>query len=82
MVIEVDGRVEKIAESANHEVTAAIAVSDTMRTVASSARESSLGAEQAVAASGQLLGNAKTLQAMVEQFQLVALPEDWATKGS
>jgi methyl-accepting chemotaxis protein len=78
MVIQVDGQVEQIAKSANHEVTAATAVNDTMRTVASSARESSLGAEQAVAASAQLLGNAKTLQSMVEQFHLVALPEDWA----
>jgi methyl-accepting chemotaxis protein len=78
MVVEVDSRVERIAEAANHEVGAATAVSNTMRTVASSARESSGGAEQAVAASEQLLGTAKMLEAMVEQFHLVALPQDRA----
>jgi methyl-accepting chemotaxis protein len=78
MVVEVDGRVEQIAEAANHEVEAANAVSSTMRSVASSALESSGGAEQAVAASKQLLGTAKMLEAMVEQFHLVDLPQDRA----
>jgi len=78
MVIEVDGRVEKIAEAANHEVAAAAAVSDTMRSVASSARESSGGAEQVVAASEQLLGTATMLEAMVDQFHLVDLAQDRA----
>ncbi len=76
MVVEVDGRVEQIAQAANHESHAANAVSDTMRQVATSARESSRGAEQVVAATGDLLSTAKTLQGMVEQFQLTDLPQD------
>ena len=76
MVVEVDGRVAKIAQAADHEVAAATGVSETMRSVALSAQESSSGAEQAVAASEQLLGTARMLESMVEQFHLVALAQD------
>jgi len=76
MVVGVHGRVAQIAQAADHEVAAATAVSETMRSVAVSARESSSGAEQAVAASEQLLGTAKMLEAMVEEFHLVAMPQD------
>jgi methyl-accepting chemotaxis protein len=78
MVVEVDGRVEKISEAADHEASAATAVSDTMYQVASSARESASGAERVVAASGELLGTARSLEGMVEQFQLIDLPQDYA----
>lgn len=78
MVIEVDGRVDQIAQAADHEAVAATAVRDTMHQVATSARESASGAERVVAASGELLGTAKTLEGMVEQFHLVALPQDYA----
>ena len=78
MVIEVDGRVDQIAQAADHEAVAATAVRDTMHQVATSARESASGAERVVAASGELLGTAKTLEGMVEQFHPVALPQDYA----
>ncbi|MGA2887949.1 MAG: methyl-accepting chemotaxis protein [Terracidiphilus sp.] len=78
MVIEVDGRVEKIAQAANHEAAAATAVSDTMHRVATNAKESARGAEQVVAAAGELLGTARTLEGMVEQFHLTDLPQDYA----
>ncbi|MGD0940364.1 MAG: methyl-accepting chemotaxis protein [Terracidiphilus sp.] len=78
MVIEVDGRVEKIAQAANHEADAATAANDTMRQVALNAKESSKGAEQVVAATGELLGTAKTLEGMVEGFHLTDLPQDHA----
>jgi methyl-accepting chemotaxis protein len=79
MVVEVDGRVDQIAQAANHEAEAATAVSDTIQHVATSARESANGAEQVVAATGELLGTAKTLEGMVEQFHLIALPEDYSS---
>lgn len=78
MVIEVDGRVEKIAQAANHEAAAATAVSSTMHQVATSAKESASGAEQVVAAAGELLNTAKSLEGMVEQFHLTELPQDYA----
>jgi len=79
LVVEVDGRVEQIADAANHEVVAANTVSDTIRTFALSAHENSGGAEQAVAASEQLLDTAQMLESMVEQFHLTALPQDQAS---
>jgi methyl-accepting chemotaxis protein len=48
MVIEVDGRVDQIAQAANHETDAANSVSETIHQVATSAKESSRGAEQVV----------------------------------
>ena len=77
MAIEVDAQVEQIAESANHESAAAITVSDTMRRVAASAKESATGAEQVVAATGELLSTAKSLEGMVQQFNLKELPQDF-----
>jgi methyl-accepting chemotaxis protein len=78
MVIEVDGRVDQIAQAANHETDAANSVSETIHQVATSAKESSRGAEQVVAATTELLGTAKTLEGMVEQFHLTDLPQDYA----
>jgi methyl-accepting chemotaxis protein len=78
MVIEVDGRVEQIAQSANHEADAATAANDTMHRVAMSAKESSKGAERIVAATGELLGTARTLEGVVEGFHLTDLPQDHA----
>lgn len=79
MVIEVDARVEKIAQAANQETDAATAANDTMHRVAASAKESARGAKQVVAATGELLGTARTLESMVEQFHLTDLPSDYAT---
>jgi methyl-accepting chemotaxis protein len=78
MVIEVDGRLDQIAQAANHETDAANSVSETIHQVATSAKESSRGAEQVVAATTELLGTAKTLEGMVEQFHLTDLPQDYA----
>jgi methyl-accepting chemotaxis protein len=78
MVSTVDGLVEQIALAADQESAMAKTVSDTMHQVATSARESAGGAEQVVAASGELLGTAKTLEGMVEQFHLTDLPQDYA----
>jgi methyl-accepting chemotaxis protein len=76
LVIEVDGRVEQIAHSAQSEAATATRVSETMHRMASSAQESARGAEQVVAGSGDLLGTAQSLDNMVEQFSLIDLPED------
>ena len=76
LVIEVDHRVEEIAQAAQREATVATQVSDTIHKVAASTEESVRGAEQVVAASSELLGTAQRLQGMVEEFNLVDLPED------
>lgn len=78
LVIEVDGRVEQIAEAAKSEAATATDVSNNMRHVATSAKESASGAERVVAATGELLGTARSLEGMVEQFRLVDLPQDQA----
>lgn len=78
MVVDVDGKVEQIAQAASHETAVANSVSETIYQVATSARESSSGAEQVVAVTTELLGTAKTLEGMVEQFHLVDLPQDYA----
>jgi hypothetical protein len=76
MVVEVNGRVDQIAQAANHETVAANAVSETIHQVASSAKESSRGAEQVVTATADLLSTAKILEDMVEKFALTDLPQD------
>jgi methyl-accepting chemotaxis protein len=78
MVIEMDGRVDQIAQAANRETQTANSVSETIQHVAASARETAAGAEQVMAATGELHGTARTLEGMVEQFQLIELPEDYA----
>jgi len=78
LVIEVDGRVEEIAQAASREATAATAVSGTMREVAASAESSATGAEQVVSATGELLETAHVLEALVQQFKLIELPQDAA----
>ena len=78
MVIEMDGRVDQIAQAANRETQTANSVSETIQQVAASARETATGAEQVMAATGELHGTARTLEGMVEQFQLIDLPEDYA----
>jgi methyl-accepting chemotaxis protein len=78
LVFEVNSRVDELAEAAREEVSAANGVSDTMRRVAVSAELSVSGSEQVVAATGQLLSTAKTLEGMVEQFHLAELPQDYA----
>lgn len=78
LVIEVDGRVEQIAEAANQEAAATQAVSATMQKVEATSQESAAGAEQVVATTTELLETAGVLEGMVEQFHLVALPEDAA----
>jgi len=78
LVIEVESRVDQIAQSAHAEAAAAAAASGAMRTVATTSQESARGAEQVVAATGELLETAHTLESMVEQFRLTELPEDRA----
>lgn len=78
LVIEMDGRVEKIARAANQEAASTNAVSDTMHKVATASEESARGAEQVEAATAQLLETARVLESIVEQFHLIELPEDRA----
>lgn len=78
MIVEVDDRMGQIARAAHTEVAAANAVSTTIRNVAASARESTEEAEQVVAATGDLLKTAHVLEGLVQQFQLVDLPQDYA----
>ena len=78
MVVEVDGRVEQIAQAANHETDSASAVSETIHRVAASARETESGAEQVMEVTGELLSTARKLEGMVEEFHLVALEQDRA----
>ena len=49
-----------------------------MHTVAASAKESADGVQVVLAAAGQMLGAANTLEGLVQQFQLQELPEDRA----
>jgi methyl-accepting chemotaxis protein len=76
LVIEVDGRIGRIAEAAAEEASAANAVTGTIQVVALSARESAGGAEHVVAASNELLEIGSALDAMVQQFRMTALPGD------
>jgi len=78
LVIEVESRVTQIAQAARREAEAAGAASNAMHTVATTSQESAGGAEQVVAATGELLETARTLESMVEQFHLMELPEDKA----
>jgi methyl-accepting chemotaxis protein len=78
LVIDVDERMAVISRAANHESTAAHEVSLTMHTVAASAKESADGVQVVLAAAGQMLGAANTLEGLVHQFQLQELPEDRA----
>jgi len=78
IVIEVDSRVHQIAEAANRESGVATSVCDTMHQVAASAKQSASGAEEVVAATGELLVTARSLESMVEQFHLKDLPQDFA----
>jgi methyl-accepting chemotaxis protein len=78
LVVEVDGRIEQIAEAARHEASAATELSEKMRVVASSARESARGAEQVVDASDQLSGIAGELETLVERFEMRDLRQDCA----
>lgn len=78
MVVDVNGRVEQIAQAANHEAQAATSVSGSIQQVATSARDSSNNADQVVSAAGDLLGTAHTLEDLVRQFQLRDLPQDYA----
>lgn len=75
LVVEVNGRVEQIADSARQEAVAADAVLGTMHDVSATAQENAHGAEQIVAASGELLATASGLEGMVEEFHLTELPE-------
>jgi methyl-accepting chemotaxis protein len=76
LVVEVDGRMEAITQAAQHEAAAALTVSDSLRAMAASAKESAGGAEVVVAATDDLLLTANTLEGLVGQFQLRELPQD------
>jgi methyl-accepting chemotaxis protein len=74
LITKVDGQVDQIAKAAHEESKAATAVSDTMFKVASSAQQSASNVEMVVAATGELLITADTLEGLVKQFELDALP--------
>jgi len=78
LAIEVESRVEQIAQAAHQEEEAAEAASSAIHEVATTSQESAGGAEQVVTATGELLATAHTLESMVEQFHLMELPEDRA----
>ncbi|MGD0800571.1 MAG: Cache 3/Cache 2 fusion domain-containing protein [Terracidiphilus sp.] len=70
IVVEVQERVEQIAKDAHHEAVAARQVSDSMRQMAANAKDNASGTEQVLAAAGELLSTAGTLDGLVQQFQL------------
>lgn len=76
LVVEVNSRVNKIADAARQETTAAESVRNTMRDVAAISQENAGGAEQIMAATGKLQETANVLQEMVQEFELKELPED------
>ena len=78
MIIEVDSRMGRIAQSVRAEVASANTVSQTIRNVAESARVTTSEAEQVVAATSDLLQTANLLEGLVQQFQLCHLPQDSA----
>jgi methyl-accepting chemotaxis protein len=78
LVIEVDERIGRIADAAREDASAADALTQAMQIVAQSARDSSCGAEQVVAASTELLAIAEQLETMVEQFNMLELPQESA----
>jgi methyl-accepting chemotaxis protein len=78
MVNEVEQRVGQMAQAAHQEASEALAVSETMRAMEASAKDNASGTEQVLAATGQLLETANTLEGMVRQFQLRELPQDYA----
>ena len=85
LVVEVDGRVDKIAQAAREEASTATVVSETMGKMAARAQESAAGAEQVVATAKELLGTASSLEGLVEQFDMHSLPQDgensaWQTR--
>jgi len=70
LVIEVDGGVHRLAEEARTEVASAGAVSESMLSVALSAKDSVTGAQEVVAATSELLSTANELENAVQQFHL------------
>jgi methyl-accepting chemotaxis protein len=78
LVIEVDQRMEQIAHATYEENTAVTSLHETVRKVAACAKHSSEETEMVVAAAGELLGTAHSLECLVRQFELHELPEDFA----
>jgi len=78
MVQEVEQRVGQIDQAAHQEALQAQAVSETMCAMEASAKDNAQGTEQVLAATGQLLETANTLESMMQQFQLRELPQDCA----
>lgn len=70
LVFEVNDRIAKIADAAREESSAADSATGTMRTVATSARESADGAGQVVAASNHLIEIGHKLEELVGQFRV------------
>ena len=67
-----------IVAGKGRKTSAANTVSKTIQEVAISARETETGAEQVMGATSELLGTARKLQGMVEEFHLIDLPQDHA----
>jgi methyl-accepting chemotaxis protein len=78
LVVEVDARVEQIAETAREEAVAAVKVAGTIQEVATTSQQNVGSVEQVVAATGELMATAGNLEEMVEQFHLEALAENLA----
>ena len=76
LVFEVDNRIARIAENARAEAVSANSVSETMGQVAESAQASASGADQVGTTACDLLNTARALEELVQQFQLVTMPQD------
>jgi methyl-accepting chemotaxis protein len=76
LVIDADGRMAQIAQSARSDASTASEVSVTMHKVAESGKQSVAGAEVVVKTAGELMANSQTLDGLVKQFNLRDLDED------
>jgi len=75
---DVEREMGRLADAAQSEAASACQVSATMQDVAESALCSAQGAEQVVAASGELAKIAHALEGAVQRFQIVDVAEDRA----
>jgi len=79
LVIEVNARVEEIAQAASRESSATLAVTSTIGEVAAAAISSADGAGRVVEAMRELQGTAHGLEGLVREFQLRELPHEAAS---
>jgi methyl-accepting chemotaxis protein len=79
LVVEVDQRMEQIARATLDQDASANLLSNTVSSVAASAKDGTKETKMVVAAAGELLGTACTLEDLVKQFELRELPQDYAS---